>query len=93
MDRYLIETPHSAEECLALLKQVNAQGYLRHFDWGCSARIHTGWAIIEAEDEKQAMMAIPPLIRAKARVVRVNKFDSVQLSAFEEEEKKNAGTN
>jgi hypothetical protein len=88
MERYMIETPHTEEECLALLKVVNAQGYLRHFDWGCGARVHTGWAIIEAEDETQAKMAIPPLVRDRARIIRLSKYDSGSIDAFEEEEKK-----
>ena len=33
MDRYLIETPHTVEECLDLIKVLNAQGYLWNFDW------------------------------------------------------------
>ena len=49
MDRYLIETPHTASECLDLIKLINAQGYLWNFDWGCEAGIHSGWAIIDAE--------------------------------------------
>ena len=34
MDRYLIETPHAGPECLGLIQQLNAQGYLWNFDWG-----------------------------------------------------------
>lgn len=90
MERYLIETPHSVEECLTLLKQVNAQGYLRNFDWGCSARVHSGWAIIEAESEEQARMAVPPLVRNQARVVRLSKYDSESIALFEKEMAKNA---
>ena len=37
MNRYLIETPHTAEECLDLIKVLTAQGYLWNFDWGCKA--------------------------------------------------------
>jgi hypothetical protein len=91
MDRYLIETPHTAAECLTLLKEINAQGYLRHFDWGCGSRVHTGWAIIEAENEAQAMLAVPPLVRRSARAVRINKYDSADLAAFEEEEENKKG--
>ena len=34
MDRYLIETPHKAQDCLNLFQLLNARGYLTHFDWG-----------------------------------------------------------
>ena len=54
MDRYLVETPHTAEDCKLVVDQIYAMGYLHYFDWGCKSGIHSGWAIIEAEDETQA---------------------------------------
>jgi hypothetical protein len=74
MDRYLIETTHTDEECIGLLDQVLATGYLHNLDWGCEDGDHTGWAIIEADNREQAMLAVPSMIRSKARVVRLNKF-------------------
>jgi hypothetical protein len=88
MDRYLIETPHTAEECLDLIKVLNAQGYLWNFDWGCKAGIHSGWAIIEAENDAEARLAVPPLVRTRARIVKLNKFDG---STIEDCEKQEAG--
>ena len=82
MDRYLIETPHREQDCLNLVELVNASGYLTHFDWGCMAGVHTGWAIIEAENEVQARLAVPPLVRGQARVIRLNKFDPVMLASM-----------
>lgn len=87
MDRYLIETPHSTQECKILVEQAHAMGYLYHFDWGCLTGVHCGWAIIEAENETQARLAVPPIVRNKARVVRLNKFeghDSVAHTIHEE---------
>ena len=74
MERYLIETPHTPQECQFLVDQVYAMGYLYHFDWGCKSGVHTGWAIIEAENEADARLAVPPMVRKKARVIQVNKF-------------------
>ena len=76
MERYLIETPHSARDCQMLIDQIYAMGYLYHFDWGCKAGVHSGWAIIEAETEADARLAVPPMVRNKARVVQLNKFTS-----------------
>ena len=73
--RYLIETPHSEGECLGLVEQVRAMGYLRHFDWGCNSGEHNGWAIIEADSEAEAHMVVPPLVRDKARVLVVTRFE------------------
>ena len=57
-----------------LVDQVYAMGYLHNFEWGCEVGIHNGWAIIEAENEAQAKLAVPPLVRRKARVIKLNKF-------------------
>ena len=68
-----------AANCLALLEVINAMGYLNHFDWGCKDGVHSGWAIIEAENRDQAHLAVPFLVRAQARVVRLNKFGDEAL--------------
>ena len=83
MNRYLIETPHAGSECLELVKILNAQGYLRKFDWGCKTGIHSGWTIIEAENEAQARLAVPPLVRNQARIVKVDKFDAKTIEEHE----------
>ena len=75
MDRFLIESPHSPPECDRVVKAVFAMGYLLNFDWGCKAGVHTGWVTIEAEDEKQAILVVPPFLRSKARAIRLAKFD------------------
>ena len=51
MDRYLIETPHTAPECLDLIKLINAQGYLWNF----------------AGDAKLASTGDGPSLRRKTR--------------------------
>jgi len=71
MDRYLIETPHTERNWRNLVDVVNAAGYLTHFNWGCMGGVHCGWAIIEAENETQARLAVPPLVRGQARVVKI----------------------
>jgi len=76
MDRYMIESPHTAEDCHLVLKEVYAMGYLHHFEWGCPDGDHSGWAIVEAENEIHARMMVPSVIRNAARVVRVWKFDT-----------------
>jgi hypothetical protein len=86
MDRYLIETPHTEQSCLALIDELHAQGYLSNFDWGCKAGVHTGWALIEAENEPQARLAVPPLVRSQAHVIRLNKFDATELALLHAEE-------
>jgi hypothetical protein len=79
MDRYLIESPHQLRECARMLQQLKAMGYLYHFDWGCKAGVHVGWAIVEAESEAQARMMVPPLVRNQARIVTLNKFSPEEV--------------
>ncbi len=74
MERFLIETPHTDEECLSLLDQILAMGYLHNFDWGCEDGDHTGWAIIEADNRDQALLAVPTMVRPKVRIVQLNRF-------------------
>ena len=75
MDRYLIETPHTDKDCLRMLEHFDTWGHFYHFGWGCEDGVHCGWAIIEAESDSQARMSVPPLVRKKARVVKLVQFD------------------
>lgn len=81
MDRFLIESPHKKEDCSSVLKQVEALGYLTHFEWGCASGNHTGFVIIEAESEAQARMVVPSMGRKEARVVKLNKYTPEMLKA------------
>ena len=49
-------------------------GYLHNFDWGCKAGVHIAWVTIEAEDEKQAILVVPPFLRNRARAIKLVKF-------------------
>ncbi len=85
MDKYLVESDHSTEDCLLILDMVQAQGYLTHYEWGCKDGVHIGWAIVEAESKEEAMLSVPSLIRNKARVVKLNKFTPGDLVLLHEE--------
>ena len=81
MERFLVESSHSAEECHHVVEQFIFHGHIRNFDWGCLAGVHTGWAIIEAENEEQASLIVPPRLRAQARAVRLSKFTPESMQA------------
>jgi hypothetical protein len=84
MDRYLIETPHTDENCQRLINELHALGFLHNFEWGCDSGVHSGWAIIEAESEAQARLAVPPLVRNQARVVKLNKYEIGEIKSLHE---------
>jgi hypothetical protein len=83
MDRFLVESPHTAHECKLAVKLVQSMGFLNNFDWGCKDGIHTGWAVIEAENAAQALGVVPVLMREKARAIKLSKFDSETVDKWE----------
>jgi len=87
MDRFLIETPHRAQDCLSVVQLLHARGYLTHFDWGCESGVHTGWAVLEADSEAEARLVVPPLVRKQARVTKVSKLDSEALTQMHKGDK------
>ena len=84
MATYLIESPHSEEECLRALDEVMAQGQdmLAKYEWGCGAGIHTGWITVEAASESDASRMVPGFVRSKAQIVQTNKFTPEQIRSF-----------
>jgi hypothetical protein len=82
MNRYLVESNHSEEECHHVVEQFVYYGYIMHFDWGCQAGVHSSWAIVEAGDEREALLSVPAFMRSKARAVKLNKFtpEMIQVS-------------
>lgn len=85
MNRYMVETSHSREDCLHILDEFVIHGHITHFEWGCESGVCTGWAVIEAENEEQALYAVPTLIRSKARVIKLSKFTPEKIQEFHEE--------
>jgi hypothetical protein len=84
MPKYMIEAPHTKEECMqALDEMVEEEPELLDQTWfGCMAGDHTGYATIEAQDESEARSMLPGFIREKARVVEVNKITPEQIKSF-----------
>ena len=79
MERYMVVSPHTAQDCKNAMKQIEAAGYITHFDWGCMDGEHTGWAIIEADDAKEAMMVVPSGQRRNARAIKLVKFTTADV--------------
>lgn len=74
MNRYLVIAPHTVEDCAKSIQQVEAAGYITHFDWGCKDGEHTGWVVIEAENANEALLVVPSFDRPKARAIKLTKF-------------------
>lgn len=81
---YLIEAPHSADECVQAMDEALARGpgFLAQFDWGCVEGEHVGWATVEAANESEARSMVPQVVRSKARVIRVDKVTPDHINAM-----------
>lgn len=75
MQKFIIISPHTHEECTMVVKQTLAIGYLTHFYWGCKSGDHTGYAIIDAENETEALLSIPTVIRNKGKAIGLVQFE------------------
>ena len=75
MDRYLIESAHTSEDCEKAIKEIAMAGFLHQFEWGCKDGVHSAWAIIEAENRQHARQIVPWMMRDKARIVKLVKFE------------------
>lgn len=48
--------------------------FLTHFEWGCYDNDHHAYTFVDADSHEQAMLAVPPLFRDKARAIKVTQF-------------------
>jgi hypothetical protein len=76
MNRYIVISNHTLEDCRMAIKYFRAYhaGFLTHFEWGCYDNDHNAYAMIEAENHEQALMAVPPLFRDKTKVIQLTHF-------------------
>lgn len=75
MQKFMIISAHTHEECTLVVKQTLAIGYLTHFWWGCKSGDHTGYAMIEANNADEALLSIPTMIRKKGKAIGLVQFD------------------
>lgn len=74
MDRYLVISPHTVEDCTKVIKVIETMGSVTRWDWGCKDGEHCGWVVVEADNRDQAMLVVPSIERYKARAVRLARF-------------------
>ncbi|MEK6590936.1 MAG: hypothetical protein AABZ11_09690 [Nitrospinota bacterium] len=84
MKRYILETPHTKEECLRELDEIMAEGknIMDKFYWGCGAGDHTGYSLVDAESESEVWKMVPGFIRNKAKIVELSQYTPEQIRSF-----------
>lgn len=80
MDRYIVISPHTSQDCKMAVKQFREHnaGFLTHFEWGCMDNDHTAYVIIDAENHETARMSVPPVFREKTKVIKLTSFDPMK---------------
>ena len=83
MPKYVVECPHTPEECTNTLNEVLAQDpkALDKIVWGCGKGVHTGWAYVDAKSKEDALAMIPESGRKSAKATEVSKFTPEQIKA------------
>ena len=84
MPKYLIHAAHKPGECLKLLDSYLQAGahFLTHAEWGCKAGVHEEWIIVEAQNDGDAALMVPPIHRNQSKVVRLNQFTPDEIRAM-----------
>lgn len=84
MAKYIIEKPHTSEECLDDLDSMLAEApdILDKFVWGCGQGEHNGWALIESDSKEDLVATLPESIRGKFKVTEVSKLTPEEIKSF-----------
>ena len=82
---YVIEVPHSPEECsIAAIEEATGNARLRTYR-GCGSGTHTTWIIAELRAEEEAWDLVPQLLSDTARVVAVERAVPTRLRQQKED--------
>ncbi len=85
MARYMVELPHTPEECLKALDEQLAKGkdVLDKIEYGCKTGDHTGYALVDSISRNDVLAKyVPGFIQEKARIVEVGKFTPEMIKSF-----------
>jgi hypothetical protein len=84
MPQYLIESPHTKEECMKALDELaDRQPHMLEGGWwGCPSGEHVEWATVEAGSKEEARHMIPEFLRDKATVHEVSKITTEQVRSM-----------
>ncbi len=83
MSMFMIESPHTEEECMGVMDAVNKTGpkELMAWEWGCMSGNHTAYRMVSAANEEAALAMVPEDVRAKAHAYKVSKMTPAELEA------------
>ncbi len=84
MDTYMVEVPHTEQECTKVMEQSINDKNIGKFEWGCMSGEHTGFAKVKARSEEEAKKIVSDVVRRKARAVKVTKISARDIKKAHE---------
>jgi hypothetical protein len=97
MARFLIEVTHEANDvvCGQAVEIFLRTGshFMTHADFGCADGEHKAWLTVDVETRQEALRILPPALRPRARIVRLNKFSMAHFGAMLREHPQGAAEN
>jgi hypothetical protein len=87
MARFVIQSAHKPEECLATLDAAAAQGrnMLAQYDFGCAVGNHDNhicYVTLDAADEASARQLVAGPLAVKAQVTQVGKLTESEIRSL-----------
>ena len=78
---YHIELTHTDEDCKHALQQLQVNGFLSHFEWGCKDGVHVGFYRMVTDDARDPLRILPTYVRDRARIIRLRHISPQDLAA------------
>ena len=92
MPRFLIEVPHDAElaACARAVQVFLSSGshFVTNAEWGCHDGDHRAWIIVDVDSKEEARSIVPPIYRARASVIGLNRFTLREIEDILREHRK-----
>lgn len=84
MTRYLVTSPHTADDCVRALDSTLAKGttVLDKFVFGCMDGDHTGYAIVDVKSMSDALAMVPDFLQESACITKVDKLTAADIRAL-----------
>lgn len=79
MSLFLIESPHTPEECMRVMDEAKHSKDIEAWSWGCEAGNHTAYRMVHAADEAAALAMVPEDVRGKAHAYKLTKMTAAKM--------------
>jgi hypothetical protein len=92
MPKFLIESPHDHEKaaCARAVQAFLSSGshFVANAEWGCRDGDHRAWIVVDVDSKEEARAIVPPIYRAQAKIIALNRFTLREIEGMLQEHKK-----